>query len=226
MTPHELRTQFENLISDSHDITHTYQLLTQAKNKIETMLKLKVLENTDTTQIWSPGDTYTTLKTIPSDFRQMLRLFIGRYEAWPVSSAEKVRFQNAARRYYIDHKRQVAGLTALGIMGSTGSGQTISQVYQVTTADLTEDNEDTAGVILWPAEFQPIIPYVAARVFQANIDPDDISVRQAIAQDREAQDLLDAMIAWDQDIKLAAMGNQGGYASEVDDDDHIPVGML
>ncbi len=222
----DLRTAFEGLVDDGPGIAQTYRLFTQAKNKIETELKLKVLENTDQSQIWSPGDTYLTLKTIPADFRQMLRVFAGRFEFWPVSSAQKIRYQNAVRRYYIDHRLQVAGSAALGLMGSTGSAQTITQVFLMKTDDLTEDNEETNGIILWPDEFQPLIPYVAAGIYQANLDPDDISVRQAVSQKVEAQNILDSMIAWDHDIKLAAMGNQGGYASDVDDDDSIPIGML
>lgn len=221
-----LRDAFELLVDDSPDIDQTYRLLTQAKNLLETTYKLKVLENTDQTQIWSPGDVYTTLKAIPTDFRQMLRVFVGRYEFWPISSAQKIRFQNAPRRFYIDHKLQIAGLPALGIMGSSGSAQTISQVYLMKTDDLTEDNEEDDGVILWPDEFQPILPYMAAAIYQSNIDPDDIAIRQSLAQEKAALDILDALVAWDHDIKLSAMNNQGGYASDVDDDDHIPVGML
>lgn len=215
-TPAQLRAQFENLVDDTHDITHTYQLLTQAKNLVERLMKLKILESSDATQTWSPGDTYLTLKSMPADFRLMLSLYVGTIPYYPVSFAKRITYRSVARKYYIDHKKQVHGDAALGIMGSAGSAQIITQNYLVKTDDLTEDNENDAGVVLWPDEFQPIIPYIAARIYQANIDPDDIAIRQAVAQDVEVQRLWEGMVAWDHDLKLAEMGGRTGYADEED----------
>jgi len=214
ITPSYLRTQFENLVDDTHNVTHTYQLLTQAKNYVERMMKLAVLQASDETQTLSPGNTYTSLKLLPTDFRSMISVYVGQVLFLPVPFAKRVAYRNVARRYYIDYKKQVQNVAALGITGTAASAQTIQQNYLVGTPDLTEANENTAGIILWPDEFQPIIPYIAARIFQANIDPDDIAIRQSIAQDVEMQHLWDAMVAWDHDIKLAEMGGAGGHADE------------
>lgn len=217
MTPLELRTQFENLIGDSHDVTHTYQLLTQAKNEIETKLKLKILEANDASQTANSGDTYLTLKSLPANFKQMNKLFVGTIQYFPIPFNQRITYRQSARRFYIDYKRMVAGSTALGLCGAVASAQTINMFYTAKTDDLTEAVENTAGLILWPDEFQPIIPYKAAKIFEANIDADDIAFRMSAAQEAEYQSLLDAFIAWDQDIKLAEMNNQGGYADDYND---------
>ncbi|OLS16010.1 MAG: hypothetical protein RBG13Loki_0388 [Promethearchaeota archaeon CR_4] len=231
ITPLVLRTQLENLIGDTFDVTHTYQLLTQAKNHIETTLKLAVLQAYDSSQTASPGDTYLTLKSLPSDFKSMNKLVLSNGSTtttyYPIPMSKREMMQKVARRYYIDYKRMVQGSTALGLCGSIGTAQTIGMHYQASTPALTEVNEGTTGVVLWPDEFQPIIAYQAAKIIQANTDADEINFRMSKEQEAEYQRLLDALIAWDHEIKLSEMGNQRGYADEVmDGEAGFDVGLL
>lgn len=230
ITPKVLRTQLESLIGDTFDTTHTYQLLTQAKNWIETTYKLAILQDYDGSQTASPGDTYLSLKSLPATFKSMNKLVVGPsgsqgVEFFPIGFNQREQMQKMARRYYIDYKRMVQGSTALGLTGSIGTSSVIGMHFQVKTDALTEANEDTAGVILWPDEFQPIIPYQAAKIIQGNADADDINFRMSTMQEAEYQRLLDGLIAWDHDIKLSQMNGQGGYAdSEADSD--IDIGLM
>ena len=227
-TPKQIRTVFENLVDDTMDITYTYQLLTQVKNWIEIMLNLYILQTTDESQTASSGDSYTTLKTVPTDFRKMINLYVGTLEYWPVPFAQRIRYKDTSRRYYIDYKRWVAGSTALGLTGKvTGSSQTITQVYLVETGDLTEANEDTAGVILWPDEFQLVIANLAAKIKNANIDPDEINFRQALEHDREFARFLEPLIAWDHELKLSAQNDRRGYfQEELEENETFDIGTL
>lgn len=228
ITPKILRTQLENLASETgEDITHAYQLLTQAKNWVETTLKLAILRSSDSSQTLNPGDTYLTLKSIPADFKNMNKVTVGIIPYWPVRFDQRIAFRQIARRYYIDYKRMVQGQTAIGFTGSVGTSQAINMFYQIATDPLTQTNENTAGVVLWPDEFQPLIPYQAAKILQANIDPDEIAFRQSSEQEAEYQRLMDGLIAWDHDIKLAEMNNQGGYADDViDQNAGFDIGLL
>lgn len=227
ITPAVLRQQFENLIDDTFDITHTYQLMTQAKNYIETTLKLAILEGSDSSQTANAGDTYLTLKALPADFKSMRKVVVGIIPYYPIPFDKKIAFRQIPRRYYIDYKRAVQGLTALALTGVVATAQTINMFYTVTTPACTEANEDTAGVILWPDEFQPIIPYQMAKLVQANIDADEINFRMSASQEAEYQRLLDSFIAWDHDIKLAQMNNQLGYADDVMDGDYaFDIGLM
>lgn len=227
-TPKQLRTQLENLIGDTFDVTHTYQLLTQAKNWVETTYKLAILQAYDGSQTANPGDTYTTLKSVPSDFKMMRKVVLGpsgatmAIEYFPIPFAKRELYQKSARRYYIDWKRAVQGQTCLGLTGSVGTAQVIGMYYQIATDALTEANENTA-VVLWPDEFQPLIPYQAAKIIQANTDADEINFRMSAAQEAEYQRLLDGLVAWDADIKLSEMNYQGGYAEE---DAPFDIGLL
>lgn len=231
-TPHILRTQLENLIDDTFDITHTYQLLTQAKNFIETFYKLAILQAYDGSQIASPGENYLSLKQLPADFKMMTKLVLGpsgsttASEYYPIPMNRREMMQKVARRYYIDYKKMVQGLPALGLTGSLGAAQVIGMHYTVRTPDLTEANEEATGIILWPDEFQAIIPYQAAKIIQGNTDADEINFRMSAKQDEEYMRLLDALIAWDHDIKLSQMNNQLGYADDARDDVGFDVGSM
>lgn len=214
-------------MDDSIDVTLAYQLLTIAKNDIETKLKLAILRASDSSQTTSPGDTYLTLKSLPTDFKSMRKLVVGTIPYYPVPFDKRIGFRNTARRYYIDYKRMVQGSTCLGLCGSAGSSQSINVFYQVATDPLTETNEDTLGVILWPDEFQHLIAYHVAKIKTGAIDADleTIKFNLSAQQEAEYQNLMDGLIAWDHDIKLAEMGNALGYADE-EDEAPFDVGLL
>jgi hypothetical protein len=226
MTGDTLKTQFENLIGDTLDETFTFQLMTQAKNKVEVDLKLEILKAVDQSLISTAGDTYLSMKTLPTAVRQVLKMVIGYIPYYPVGFLHREQFRFSARRYYIDWKnRQFA------LCGTQGSTQTIKLFYIAKTDDLTAANKATDGIITWPDEFQPLIPYEMASIYQANIDPDEIAFRMSPEQEKQMQRIKDSMIAWDHDIKLASMGNAGGFADDVEGeqgllDDTINLGMM
>lgn len=214
MTPQELKTQFEGLVQDSYDVTHVYQLFTQAKNLIESTLKLLILQDSDSSQTHNSGDTYLTMKPLPATCRQVLKVFVGTTEYFPCQFQNRIRYRNASRRYYIDWKNN-----QFAICGTGGSSQTITLVFLTSTVDISESNETDPDVIVWPSEWHPLIPYEAAKIYQSNIDADSIAFRMSAAQEREYNRLRAGLLSWDTDLKLAAMNGQGGYADEGDDFD-------
>ncbi len=144
----------------------------------------------------------------------MISLFVGIIAYYEVPFSQRINLRNAARRFYIDYKKMVQGLPCLGIMGANGSAQTIYQTYQVATPDLTQENEDQAGIVLWPDRFQKLIAYRAAKILQGNVDADDTNFRMSEEQEIQYQNLLDGFIGWDHDLKLSGMGGRLGYDPE------------
>lgn len=229
MTDQEILTQFEGLIKDEdYDPTLLFQILSYGKNHLERKLKMLIHRDVDETQTASPGNTYLTLKSLPTGFRQMLRLVVGTTPYYPVSFLKREMYRNSARKYYINYKRFAAGSTALGLCGAIASAQTIYQYFLVKTTDLTEATA-TAGntTLTWPTEFHPILAFYAAKVHQANLDPDDINFRLSSRQEVEMQAGLDAMINWDHDLKLSEQGNAIQYGDEyIDGDLEVDIGSM
>ena len=227
ITPADVLEQFETLIDDSMDTDRAYALMELCKNRIEMDLKLEILKNVDSTQTANPGDTFLSMKTLNADARLLLKLVVGNIPYIPVGFLNRDNFRNAARRYYVDWKNK-----QFALCGAVGSAQTIKQYYLMKTTRITSDNADDAATIVWPDEFKMLLAFVMAGVYQGNIDPDDIAVRQSVQQFAQGSILLDAMIGWDHDIKLASMNNQGGFASDhegeggLDDGDAFNLALM
>lgn len=211
ITPAELVAQFEYLIDDTTDEDALYRLMTQAKNKVEMELKLLILQDVDSTQVANPGDTYLTMKTLADNARTLLKLTVGPYGLpyTPIRFIERESYRNAARRYYVRWKTKQFALT-----GTSSSSQTINQYFLSKTDAITVDEADNAGIIIWPDEFKPLIPYVMAGIVQANVDPDAITIAQALQQYAQGQIILDSMREWDATLKLDESDNRGGFASD------------
>lgn len=223
MTPAQILQQFENYIDDELDEDHAYQLMTQAKNKLEMRLKPIILHDVDTSQTANIGDGYLNMKTLATNVRMMLNLTVGRFNFKQIPFIRREQWRDSARRYYIDWKNRQFAFT--GVMGLSGP---INQFFLTKTADITVADEDSASIIVWPSEFHGLIPFEMAEIFQANIDPDEISFRMSPQQRLQKQEIEDAFVAWDTDIKLQSMDGRGGFQEDVegdwprDDSDHIP----
>lgn len=205
MTGLELATQFRNLVDDDFDTTHLYQLLSQAKNNIERTEKPELLKALDSTKTASVGDTYTNPKALPTDFRVPVKLYLDRNEYKPVKFEDQILFRNVGRKYFINVRANTFAPT-----GPVSNAGTWNLFYIVKTEDFTEDNEDEE-VCEWPSEFHGLIPYEAAKIYQANIDGDAISFVMSEKQEEERERILAGFRAWDHDLKLAAMDGRTGF---------------
>lgn len=221
----DLYTQFDQLVGeDGYDKTHSYQLMTQAKNLIEDELKLKILESVDVSKTANVGDTYLTMKALPVDYRNTIKISVGALPYISIPFRLREQMANMPRRFYVDQKNKQFALT-----GKVASSQTINHFYQCTTGEITETIEGnlTSTIILWPTRFHPILPYKMAQIYQANIDADFMAFRMSPGQAEQYEAIKDSLIAWDHDIKLQDMNFQGGYADDVADGDYpFDVGSM
>lgn len=208
MTPKELKTFFEGLVDDSHDVTHTYQLMALTKNKIERREKPPMLLDVNSSKSRSAGDTYLSTKDLPSDFREMIELYVGTTRYSQIPFVDRIRFKDAAHRFYIDHKN-----SKFGICGTAGASETIHQHYLIKTTDPSESNEDNS-IFVWPSDFHPLIAFEMAGLHGGIIDPDTIANVKARNSLGYYQDLLAAFRDWIHDQKLAAMDHRGGFGPE------------
>lgn len=230
LTPKDLRLELEQIIDDEKDIDFEYSLLNQAKNLIESELKPLILQAGDSSQFTANGDTFTTLKLVPADFKSMIALFVGNLPFFETPFANRIQNRLLARRFYIDYKKMVQGVACLGLCGVQQGVNALNMTYLVRTPSITQTNEDTAGAILWPDEYQHAIPYRAAKILQANNDADDIAFRMSAQQEAEYQRIFDNFLDWDAGLKIQAMGNRTGFAPEewCNDENASPnwVGLL
>lgn len=222
-TPLDLRTAFETISKNQHDVDDTYQMLTDARNKIEEEMNLLIMEKLDQSQMANAGDTYLTMKPLPADWGKTKKIVVDIIPYYPIPFKQRIGWRFSARRYYIDVLNQKFALT-----GAVTGPKVINHWYQPICPPLTTDNEteDIAenGLILWPQRFWRVVAFEALALYQGNYSGDDVSRTMSPAQWNQYQRLRDSLMAWDHDIKLQGLNDQTGYAEQ--DDRPFDVGLL
>lgn len=218
MTGAELKTFTESLLDgQTIDKDLFYILANVARVRIEEERNWKILETDNTSQTSSPGDTFLTMKTLPTDFGNMIKVFTvdsdnNQLEYRPCSFAERYAYKDAMMRYYIDLANGQFALT-----GNKSKSTTIHLIYCKTSTDIAE-----ATSWAFPSRFHAILGFMVAEMHKAGVDYDQTNALQAVQHRADAKVLWESMILWDTNIRLKEMNNQYGGV-EAYDRDGLPV---
>lgn len=214
LTPDEMILQFETLIDDTHDDVNTLQLLNNARMIVEHARPWEILKAVDDTQVANAGDTYLTMKTIPSDFRAVRKVIVGTTPYTGCQFEERILFKDTANRYYID-----VGNGQFALTGNRTSSAAIVFVYTKRSPQLVLGGDPW----IFPGDYHNVLPHIMAAIHQGVIDPDEISRAQASGQSGIVNNILSSMFMWDDELKMGAMGDVLGYADQVND---ISLGQM
>jgi|SRR3990167_880108 len=211
-----IKTFVETGLLDGQTINDTffYQLLNIAKTKIEAERNWMVLKKQDSSQTENSGDTFLTTKTLPSDFANMIKLFTAKSDGsgqifyTPIPFDQRYAYQNSSRVFWID----IANKT-FGLCGTHNESRTIHLIYRSTSTDISSE---TSWV--FPSRFHGILGFMVAVMFKGGVDYDEINAIQAIQNDKDSKELWQALIDWDDDLRLGEMNNQYDRGTSVDSD--------
>jgi hypothetical protein len=202
-----------SLIGETLGATLALNLANHAKDIIELDRAWSFLIKEDATKTRLTSDTYLTAKALPTDFLEPYKVFLGdaslndfiEYFAIPYHLRRK--FNDISDRYYIDY----AGGN-LYICGAVTKTYTIYHyyIYQTPVLDTTSSNP------VWPAKFHKLISFLMAKLYLQGIDADEITARQAVADNAEAKMLYDAMTEWDSRIKMKQLNGRVGFSNDTD----------
>lgn len=201
MTCDTIKTLFENLVEDSMDETLTYQLMNVAKDKIESFIDWEFLKKKDSSQTVTSSNTWTTQKSLPSDFWLPKSLFVGEtdtipYELVPFDLAQH--YKNVSRKYYLDLANSKFLLT-----GTFSQSYTLYLNYLYATPDMA-----TGITPVWPTKFHPILAFKMAELWFAK-DQTELGRSWDSKWKKEYDEMWAAMLSWDSRIKVAIQ-RQGG----------------
>ena len=214
MTGAQIITAFETIVDDSLDETLAYQLLNRAKNDIEEERDWVFLRKLDSSQTASIGDSYTSMKTLPTDFRSPLKLYVDTLPYKMVSYLKRITYRDSSRRWYIDWANSQFALT-----GNVSASKTINLYYKRTTDDITLN---TSPVM--PSRFHLGIAFRMSEIFSAGLDADERTTVMSSKQAEVAKSALEAMRAWDSDQREREL--DGEDANDEMDELGIDVGNL
>lgn len=204
MTGQELLDFLNNLLDDSIDQDFGLELLNNAKNIIEMDRPWRMLLKEDSSNTFSSSDDYLTSKSLPSDFLYDVRVLLGKededsyIELEPIPFERRREYANTGGKYCIDFANSV-----MYICDSVSETYTIYLYYIYQTSDITLTTEP-----VWPERFHKLVAFLAAELYKAGVDFDDVNVNQALAHNKQAILLFNAMKYWDNKLKLRAMAGK------------------
>ena len=201
MLASDIKTFVESLIDDEIEETLFLTLLNVAKDNIEEELEWEVLKSWDRSLAWNPGDTYLTVKTLPSDFRSMFGdgvIYLGEDNPYfPVPFKDLYRYRNFSNKYAIDHLNN-----KLYILGSEAVQYTINLPYLKNTPELTLSTE-----WLFPSRFHKLLAFRVAGYYTSGVDADDIYARMSQAHRIAASEIENNLRKWNTRLALISMDN-------------------
>lgn len=182
------------LDGEAIDETTFIEFLNICKNKREAERRWQFLLREDSSQTASAGDTYLTMKTLPSDFALDYRIYVGTslIEYLPTPFEERRFYRDSAKRYYIDFRNSQFALTGTGESGS------IYFNYFAFTSDVSALADTFPSV--WPDRFIPLLCFDVAAMFRGGVDFDDQNARMAPENRLSAQQLYQSMISWNNNL--------------------------
>ena len=191
---------YQQLVGDSMDSVTEYNLLNAAKDKLEQERDWAYLMSLDETQSVATGDTYLSMKTLPSDFSRPMDsgIYVGTdivpYDIIPFQ--DRIRWQSISHRYYIDLAN-----SQYGIFGTPTAG-TIHFFYLKTTPTLASGISPS-----FPERFHPILAYKMAQMFYA-VDQGQKFIAWDDRWTAYYNEMFEAMSAWDARIQQNAQSNK------------------
>jgi len=172
---------------------------------------LILLIKEDATNSTTVGNTFETAITLPTDFSNVVSIFVGDYQQLPIPFEKQRDWKDIDRRYFIDYAN-----SELHLCGKVATAETIYIYYLYETDALTLTTSP-----VWPTRFHKLIAYKMAELYLAGIDADDLTRQQYIHHKMQADNLYKQLLRWDTELKLNKMGNSTapqGYGNIYRDD--------
>ncbi len=221
MTAQDLKEFVENIIDDSIDDDFFMDLLNMEKDMLLGDREWEVMRSTDTSEASSPGDTYLTMKDLPSNFgTPTSHLYIGTNQIHkPIPFNERYSYRNSNGLFYIDYANN-----QFAIIGAPGTVQTINLPYIVKADEVTSltDDLDSASIFPLIRNGQKLLGIKIAAYFTGGIDYDDIYARMSPQHQMMARRIEKQLEEWNNKLALNAMDYS---ASEFNHND-LNIGSL
>ncbi len=201
MTGQELKSYVEDIIEETFSDSKFLSLLNREKRKLERKRNWNFLKAFDNSNTSASGDTYLTMKTLPTDFMSPISMYISgdSYPYKEVPFVDRENWQNRSRVYYIDYINSQMGITA-------PQNGTINLYYKKKTADLTLLTSP-----VFPVQYHEILAYGIIEGWYLGEDTDDLNNKKAMYWQREYNDMLNDMKQWD--AMITANEQNNNYAT-------------
>lgn len=196
MSPNDVITFFQTMIDDEPDADMVTVLLDAAYTKRNDERMWTFLIKLYSSITHDRGDTWQTQKTLPDDFSEPMKLFVGasNNEYDPVPYEGILSYLGGANKFSIDFASNKLLFTG------PGNGQTAYLWYKyfpTSLIGLSDADMALSTTIVWPKRFCPLLAFDMASIHTGGIDADDIARQQVPFLNVAHRQLYNSMIAWD-----------------------------
>jgi hypothetical protein len=223
VTDAEIIEQFDELVP-TNDLSDTLkiQLANNAKNKLETDLRLAVCEKLDTSLTSTVGGTYTTAYNLQSDFLMLSKdiIYVGTTQRTGIPFAHRERYKSDSSKFYIDHRQN-----KLYLCGTVQTAETITIPYICETDDITAATvEAETTSVIWPPRFHSIIPFEMVKI-QYPIDAGEKGRSWMPEWSALYNEYKNSLINWDSSLKLSAIGGVTPYGMDANESGEYQINL-
>lgn len=189
------------------DDTQFVAFLDLAQSKRENARPWVVLRTMDSSQTANAGDTYTTAKNLPADFKKNYTRFpitlvdgqgnvIRKLREIPLNERDSYKSDNS--KFYIDYATK-----KFYICGQQTQTAYINFYY------IKKSTKVSTGSDIWYFDnyddsYSKILGYDVAVMFKLGVDYDTINNEQGSNNARIAEIMFNAMVEWDNELALSA----------------------
>ena len=182
-----------------------YQILNEERTKIEHLRPWAVLRKEDSSITVSASNTYTDMKTLPTDFRSFwgptdssgrrkyIELVSGNdvRPVYQVPFGMQRQYKDTPDRFYADH-----GNSQIGFCGTYDKTYTAYITYIGRGTDI-----ESSTSWAFPSEYHPLLAGRVAARNKGEIDYDDINARMVQYHGASIEGSLRSMIRWDDELQ-------------------------
>lgn len=176
-------------------------LLDVAQMQVEDMRPWVKLRAEDTSLTVSPGNTYTTSKALPADWKEWydessIELVDANNNPMPlleIPYKDRLMYRNSSGKYTVDYANNV-----VYILGPITQSYTLKQNY-IEVPTLVSSAASATWV--FPERFHKILALMVAIFWKHGVDYDIINNLQADNQAVQVRAILDLMTRWDSNLQ-------------------------
>lgn len=210
MTPQEILTRVQNIIDLTIDSNDFLDYLNEAIQEIADERDWKFLESVDTSQTLSSSDSWTTMKSLPSDFGKMLGIYVDNTEYIEVPYEDRHTYKDTSRTYYIDYVN-----SQFAFNGNAGASYTVYMYYIKRLTDLSAITD----TITLPTRFHRLLQYKVALNYLSYREAEEGNITDKIIArlERRYDKILNDLIQWDAQQQSSSMNYGNIYLPETRD---------
>lgn len=207
MDREELYTFVTGLLDGNEiDLDLFYTFLETAQMRVEGLRPWMQLRGEDTSLTVSPGNTYTTSKDLPTDFRRWYARYSvaftdsqGQLAGNPleVPIAMKVNYQQNNNKFYCNY-----GTRKIFFCGQPSQALT-AHLFYIRKGTLVSSAEGQTWE--FPSEYSKVLGFLVAVFYKLGVDYDIVNNEQGNANAAAAAGILSTMSEWDDELQLSSV---------------------